>query len=62
MTAIGNAFSAVNDREDEDQMDIRRAIEAIDRIMIVDRLSPGFHNVITEAGLMVSLNIADELM
>lgn len=54
VTAIGNALSAVSDREERDQTDVREAIEAIDRVMIMDRLAPSYHNMITEAGLRVS--------
>lgn len=54
MNAIGNAFSAVHDRDDQEQTDINEAIDTIDRIMTMDRLAPNYHNVVSDAGLKVS--------
>ncbi len=57
ITAIGNAFSAVGERGDSDQHDIRAATEAIDRVMVMDRLVPSYRNMVSEAGLYVSLMV-----
>ncbi len=40
---------------EQDQSLLKEAIQAIEREITMDRLVPSFHNVVTQAGLQVSL-------
>ncbi|WVF68463.1 hypothetical protein IAT40_003229 [Kwoniella sp. CBS 6097] len=59
ITAIGNAFTMgagnqamLNDDERESEASLSKdAMEALDRVMTMDRLVPSYHNLVTKTGL-----------
>ncbi|WWC92779.1 uncharacterized protein L201_007738 [Kwoniella dendrophila CBS 6074] len=58
ITAIGNAFTygsaqqSLNENEREMEISLlRESMEALDRVMTMDRLVPSYHNLVTKAGL-----------
>ena len=57
VSAIGNAFGW-GDRNDEiDQSLLREAVDAVQRIITMDRLVPSYQNVITQAGLQTQMKL-----
>lgn len=53
VSAAGNAFSA-SDIEEADEIMLRDATMAVDRVITMDRLVPSHGNMVTIAGLKVS--------
>ena len=56
VSSIGNAFSA-SGRPDADMSLAREAIDAVDRVITLDRLVPSYHSVVTDAGLKTMIKL-----